>query len=165
MPAPIDFPATCEIKLNYINVPANTKGIKKQVGTASPVDLAKGGKLDITAGAINRLEVIYVNTEKQQTRVSILNDFSHRSNDRTTELTPFFCLCAHFLSSDPPVYQRYFMVVYLVEVTTIKQLVDRVRTGKQKTKEEVIQSSEFGFAARSKRAMLTRSCPPSQSSG
>lgn len=71
-PAPIDFPATCEIKLNYINVPANTKGIKKQVGTASPVDLAKGGKLDITAGAINRLEVIYVNTEKTPTRVGIL---------------------------------------------------------------------------------------------
>ncbi|ORY59876.1 PINIT domain-domain-containing protein [Leucosporidium creatinivorum] len=103
VPAPIDFPATCEIKLNYFNVPANTKGIKKQVGTASPVDLAKGNKLDISAGAINRLEVIYVNTEKQSTR-------------------------------------RYFMVVYLVEVTTIKQLVDRVKTGKQKTKEEVIQS-------------------------
>lgn len=71
-PAPIDFPQTCEIKLNYGNVPANTKGIKKQVGTASPVDLAKGGKLDITAGAVNRLEVIYVNTEKSQSRVSRL---------------------------------------------------------------------------------------------
>lgn len=88
VPAPIDFPATCEIKLNYINVPANTKGIKKQVGTASPVDLAKGGKLDITAGAINRLEVIYVNTEKAQTRVSI--PIESILLERRSELTLFF---------------------------------------------------------------------------
>lgn len=34
------------------------------------------------------------------------------------------------------------MVVYLVEVTTIKQLAERVKTGKSKSKEDVIASSE-----------------------
>lgn len=35
------------------------------------------------------------------------------------------------------------MVVYLVEVTSIKTLVDRVKEGKTKTPAEVVESSEF----------------------
>lgn len=64
VPAPVEFPGTCEIKVNYVSVPANTKGIKKQPGTAPPADLGKAGSLDISAGAVNRVEIIYVNTDK-----------------------------------------------------------------------------------------------------
>ncbi|BGP36123.1 E3 SUMO-protein ligase pli1 [Rhodotorula kratochvilovae] len=65
-PAPVEFPATCEIKLNGVTLNANTKGIKKQPGTAPPVNLSPktGPAVVLTAGAANRVEVIYINTEK-----------------------------------------------------------------------------------------------------
>jgi hypothetical protein len=64
-PAPIEFPASAEIKLNGAVVPANVKGIKKQPGTAPPVNLsaAKGPSV-ILSGAVNRVEVNYVTTDK-----------------------------------------------------------------------------------------------------
>lgn len=62
-PAPIDFPGTCEIKLNNLNVVANTKGIKKQAGTAPPVNLSQAA-LTLASEVLNKVEVIYVNTEK-----------------------------------------------------------------------------------------------------
>jgi E3 SUMO-protein ligase PIAS1 len=64
-PAPIDFPGTCEIKLNDEPVNANTKGIKKQAGTAPPVDLGKAGSaLSLSPDTLNKVEMVYVNTEK-----------------------------------------------------------------------------------------------------
>ncbi|GAA5871191.1 hypothetical protein JCM1840_000138 [Sporobolomyces johnsonii] len=65
-PAPIEFPATCEVKLNGQPVQANTKGIKKQPGTAPPVNLSskKGVSVNMSPGSLNKVEVIYVNTEK-----------------------------------------------------------------------------------------------------
>ncbi|GAA5931720.1 hypothetical protein JCM1841_003400 [Sporobolomyces salmonicolor] len=65
-PAPIEFPATCEVKLNGQPVQANTKGIKKQPGTAPPVNLSskKGVSVSTSPGSINKVDVIYVNTEK-----------------------------------------------------------------------------------------------------
>ncbi|BGO98903.1 E3 SUMO-protein ligase pli1 [Rhodotorula toruloides] len=100
-PAPIEFPGTCEIKLNGVTVPANTKGIKKQPGTAPPVNLSsgKGATVLTTAGSTNRVEVIYINTEK-----------------------------------------LYFLVCYLVEYTPVESVVGKVKSGKTKSKEEVIKS-------------------------
>lgn len=102
-PAPIDFPATVEVRLNNHPVTANMKGIKKSVGTAPPVDLTatKGMNgvlaMSLGAGATNRIEINYSNTER-----------------------------------------RYFLVVYLVQVTSIKQVVDKMRTGKVRSKADVI---------------------------
>lgn len=65
--APIDFPAVCEIKINNAAVTANTKGIKKQAGTAPPVDLGKAGAgqaLLLHPNAMNRVDITYLNTEK-----------------------------------------------------------------------------------------------------
>ncbi|CDR47556.1 RHTO0S14e05204g1_1 [Rhodotorula toruloides] len=100
-PAPIEFPGTCEIKLNGVTVPANTKGIKKQPGTAPPVNLSagKGATVLTTAGSTNRVEVIYINTEK-----------------------------------------LYFLVCYLVEYTPVETVVGKVKSGKTKSKEDVIKS-------------------------
>ena len=64
-PAPMDFPGTCEVKLNAQNVVANTKGIKKQAGTAPPVNLSQvGDALNLAPSTLNKVEVVYVNTEK-----------------------------------------------------------------------------------------------------
>lgn len=78
-PAPIEFPGTCEIKLNGVTVPANTKGIKKQPGTAPPVNLSsgKGGATVLTtAGSTNKVEVIYINTEKLYFLVCYLVEYT-----------------------------------------------------------------------------------------
>lgn len=98
-PAPIDFPGTCEIKLNSHPVTANTKGIKKQPGTAPPADLSKGSGLNLAQAVLNRIEIVYVNTEK-----------------------------------------RYFLVVCLIEVTSVQQVVAKIKAAKFRSKEEVVQS-------------------------
>ncbi|KAI5478361.1 zinc finger, MIZ-type protein [Pseudohyphozyma bogoriensis] len=99
---PTDFPASLEIKLNGLPVQANTKGIKKVPGSAPPVDLfnASGGKaFKLGVGMSNRVEIVYMNTDK-----------------------------------------RYFVVVYLVKTTTVKQVVEKVKAGHLKPKESVIAS-------------------------
>ncbi|KAL8276122.1 hypothetical protein RQP46_011471 [Phenoliferia psychrophenolica] len=100
--APVDFPATCEIKLNQTPVTANTKGIKKQVGTAPPVDLSRvgnGTSLNLGLGQVNKVEIVYVNTEK-----------------------------------------KYFVAAALVEVTSVKQVVEKIKKAKYRTKEDVVAS-------------------------
>ncbi|GAA5821657.1 hypothetical protein JCM10212_004313 [Sporobolomyces blumeae] len=101
-PAPVEFPQTCEIKLNGTTLNVNTKGIKKQPGTVPPVNLSskKGPSVQTGTGQLNRVEVIYINT------------------DKTT----------------------YYMVAYLVETTSIAKIVEKVKAGRTKPKEEVIQS-------------------------
>ncbi|KWU42583.1 zf-MIZ-domain-containing protein, partial [Rhodotorula sp. JG-1b] len=100
-PAPIEFPAACEVKLNNVLVPANTKGIKKQPGTAPPVNLSgtKGPAVSTTSSDVTHtVDLIYTNTEKV-----------------------------------------YYIVAYLIEYTPIDKIVGRVKTGKTRSKEEVIQ--------------------------
>ncbi|SCV68046.1 BQ2448_167 [Microbotryum intermedium] len=129
--APIEFPGVCEIKLNHINIVANTKGIKKQAGTAPPVDLMKGGALSYqSAGGVNRLEIIYINTDK-----------------------------------------RHSVVVNLVEVTSIDDLVTRVRDGASRSKEDVIkkivemnsdpdvEASSFGLSLKDPLTMVRIALP------
>ncbi|SGY96952.1 BQ5605_C035g11371 [Microbotryum silenes-dioicae] len=129
--APIEFPGVCEIKLNHTNIVANTKGIKKQAGTAPPVDLMKGGALSYqSAGGVNRLEIVYINTDK-----------------------------------------RHSVVVNLVEVTSIEDLVTRVRGGTSRSKEDVVkkivemnsdpdvEASSFGLSLKDPLTMARISLP------
>lgn len=58
-PCPIEFPATCEVRVNNLVLQANLKGIKKKPGTAPPADLSKIARLD--AGVSNRIDMVYVN--------------------------------------------------------------------------------------------------------
>ena len=68
--APVEFPTACEAKINGQTIGANKlKGIKKREGSTAPPDLdvkvgASSGALDLRLGYTNRLELIYVNTER-----------------------------------------------------------------------------------------------------
>ena len=61
-PCPIEFPPTCEIRVNNGQISANTKGLKKKPGTAPPVDLGRTVKM--TPQSQNRVELIYVNSQQ-----------------------------------------------------------------------------------------------------
>ena len=58
---PIEFPATCEVRVNSTLLSANLKGIKKKPGTAPPADISKVVKM--TPGTQNRVEMVYVNSQ------------------------------------------------------------------------------------------------------
>ncbi|GAA6020304.1 hypothetical protein JCM10207_003219 [Rhodosporidiobolus poonsookiae] len=101
-PAPIEFPPSAELRLNGVQVQANIKGIKKQPGTAPPVNLSEKKKMpavNTAPGALNKVELVYTNTEKV-----------------------------------------YYMAAYLIEYTPIDKVVSRVKAGKTRSKEEVIQN-------------------------
>ncbi|RPD55819.1 hypothetical protein L227DRAFT_532655 [Lentinus tigrinus ALCF2SS1-6] len=97
---PIEFPPTCEVRVNGTQLNANLKGLKKKPGTAPPPDLAKVVRM--TQSSTNRVEIIYVNSQQPT----------------------------------PP--KKYYLVVMLVEVTTVDQLVDRLRKGKYKRREDIL---------------------------
>ncbi|KAF9229229.1 hypothetical protein BS17DRAFT_771202 [Gyrodon lividus] len=59
-PCPIEFPPTCEVRVNGTSLQANLKGLKKKPGTAPPADL---GKMVRTTGQ-NRVEMVYVNSQQ-----------------------------------------------------------------------------------------------------
>jgi E3 SUMO-protein ligase PIAS1 len=56
---PIEFPPTCEVRVNTMVLNANLRGLKKKPGTAPPPDL---GKLVSTRGP-NKIEMIYLNSQ------------------------------------------------------------------------------------------------------
>ena len=61
-PCPIEFPPTCEVRVNNVQITANTKGLKKKPGTAPPADLGKAVRM--TPQSQNRVELIYVNSQQ-----------------------------------------------------------------------------------------------------
>ncbi|EMD42118.1 hypothetical protein CERSUDRAFT_110664 [Gelatoporia subvermispora B] len=99
MPCPIEFPPTCEVRVNGTALSANLKGMKKKPGTAPPPDLGK--LLRTTPATPNRIEMVYVNSQQ------------------------------------PAQPKKYYLVVMLVEVTTVEQLIDRLKKGKYKSKQEI----------------------------
>ncbi|GJE87674.1 E3 SUMO-protein ligase [Phanerochaete sordida] len=99
-PCPIEFPPTCEVRVNNTILNANLKGMKKKPGTAPPPDLGK--LLKLNSGAPNRVEIIYVN------------------------------------SQTPVPAKKYYLCAALVEVTTVDQLIDRLRKGKYRSSNEIV---------------------------
>lgn len=65
----MEFPPTCEVRVNNTQLTANMKGLKKKPGTAPPPDI---GKYARTASVANRVEMVYVNS--QQPVSSKVND-------------------------------------------------------------------------------------------
>jgi E3 SUMO-protein ligase PIAS1 len=61
-PCPIEFPATCEVRVNNVQLSANLKGLKKKPGTAPPPDLGKAIRL--SSQMPNRVDMIYVNSQQ-----------------------------------------------------------------------------------------------------
>ncbi|EJF66776.1 PINIT domain-containing protein [Dichomitus squalens] len=99
-PCPIEFPPTCEVRVNGTQLNANLKGLKKKAGTAPPPDLGKLARQ--TANASNRVEMIYVNSQQ------------------------------------PTPAKKFYLVVMLVEVTSVDQLIERLRKGKYKPKDDIL---------------------------
>ncbi|KAF9015110.1 PINIT domain-containing protein [Cyathus striatus] len=61
LPCPIEFPPTCEVRVNSNIITANLKGLKKKPGTAPPADI---GKYTRMTSAPNRVEIVYVNSQQ-----------------------------------------------------------------------------------------------------
>lgn len=59
---PIEFPPTCEVRVNGAQLTANLKGLKKKPGTAPPPDLGKATR--VAYNQTNRVEMIYVNSQQ-----------------------------------------------------------------------------------------------------
>ncbi|CCL99022.1 uncharacterized protein FIBRA_01031 [Fibroporia radiculosa] len=97
---PIEFPPTCEVRVNGVALTANLKGMKKKPGTAPPPDLGKS--LRLTTGASNRIEMVYVNSQQ------------------------------------PVQSKKFYLVVMLVEVTTVDQLIDRLKKGKFRSSQDIL---------------------------
>lgn len=99
-PCPIEFPPTCEVRVNGAVLNANLKGMKKKPGTAPPPDLGK--LLKLAPRDPNRVEIIYVN------------------------------------SQTPIPSKKYYLCVALVEVTSVEQLIERLRKGKYRSSSEIL---------------------------
>ncbi|KAI0307987.1 PINIT domain-containing protein [Multifurca ochricompacta] len=104
-PCPIEFPPTCEIRVNQVQITANTKGLKKKPGTAPPAHL--GSSVRVSIGHQNRVEMVYVNSQTNT-------------------------------NQPPPPPKKYYMAVMLVQVTTVDQLIERVKKGKFRSREDVL---------------------------
>ena len=101
---------------------ANLKGLKKKPGTAPPPDIGKNVRQ--AQNASNRVEMIYVNSQQPMLT-------------KARSLSPFQPLVAHRRT------QKYYLVVMLVEVTTVDQLVERLRKGKYRPATDVLTDSEW----------------------
>ncbi|KAI0048360.1 hypothetical protein FA95DRAFT_1558133 [Auriscalpium vulgare] len=104
-PCPIEFPPTCEIRVNTMQITANTKGLKKKPGTAPSADLGKTVRM--APGSQNRVEIVYVNNQTNN-------------------------------NQQPPPPKKYYIAVMLVQVTTVDQLIERVKKGKYRSTSDVL---------------------------
>lgn len=95
---PIEFPPTCEVRVNGAVLSANLKGLKKKPGTAPPADISKL----VRSTGQNRVEMVYVNSQQ------------------------------------PVQPKKFYLMVFLVEVTTVAQLVDRLKKGKYRSCEDIM---------------------------
>lgn len=65
---PIEFPPTCEVRINTTAIQANLKGLKKRPGTAPPPDISALTRLS----GSNKVDMVYVNSQQPtQSKVCI----------------------------------------------------------------------------------------------
>ncbi|KAF8078677.1 PINIT domain-containing protein [Lyophyllum atratum] len=101
VPCPIEFPPTCEVRVNNVQLTANLKGLKKKPGTAPPPDIGKYCRLTTLA---NKIEMVYVNSQQ------------------------------------PVQSKKYYIVVMLVDATTVERLVADLKATKYKSSHHIRQS-------------------------
>ncbi|KAF6766173.1 PINIT domain-containing protein [Ephemerocybe angulata] len=99
---PIEFPPTCEVRVNGTQLTANLKGLKKKPGTAPPPDLGKSVRWNLSP---NRLEMVYVN------------------------------------STQPVQPKKFYLVVMLVETTSVEKLVQNLQANSRRTAQDIKQRS------------------------
>ncbi|EKM83924.1 hypothetical protein AGABI1DRAFT_67004 [Agaricus bisporus var. burnettii JB137-S8] len=61
VPCLVEFPPTCEVRVNNVQLNANLKGLKKKPGTTPPPDITKLARL---VGTPNKVELVYVNSQQ-----------------------------------------------------------------------------------------------------
>lgn len=76
VPCLIEFPPTCEVRVNNVQVTASLKGLKKKPGTAPPPDLGKYVRMGPSS---NKVEMVYVNSQQPvQSKVSRMQSAPRR---------------------------------------------------------------------------------------
>ncbi|KAL0576355.1 E3 SUMO-protein ligase pli1 [Marasmius crinis-equi] len=99
-PCPIEFPPTCEVRVNNVVLTASLKGLKKKAGTAPPPDLGKYVRIGTTQ---NRIEMVYVNSQQ------------------------------------PTQPKKFYLIVVLVENTTVDTLVQNLKQTRFRSTAEVLK--------------------------
>jgi E3 SUMO-protein ligase PIAS1 len=122
---PVEFPPTCEVRINTRVLVANFRGIKKKAGTAPPADITDLCNRGVP-GVGNAVEMIYVNS-------------TQAAGNKVRLYLPFYWPSERIEQKPPP--QKFYLVVNLVEVTSVDELVERLRK-RLKPMEQVIASSE-----------------------
>ena len=116
----MEFPPTCEVRVNNTQLTANMKGLKKMPGTAPPPDI---GKYARTTSVANRVEMVYVNSQQPV-------------SSKVDELSRLHHFFAEHLK------QKYYMIVMLVETINIETLVQKLRTYNLQSRQEIQQKSK-----------------------
>lgn len=102
---------------------ANLKGLKKKPGTAPPPDITKLARLVNTP---NKVELVYVNSQ-QPVQNKVCDGASVRQPRNLTAL---------------PTKQKYYMVVVLVESTSVDDLVEKLKASSYRKSEDIKQKSK-----------------------
>jgi E3 SUMO-protein ligase PIAS1 len=123
---PVEFPPTCEVRINSRVLQANFRGIKKKAGTAPPADITELCNRAVP-GVGNAVEMIYVN--------------SNQATGNKVRLHRLICWPTERFEQKPPP-QKFYLVINLVEVTAVHELVERLRRRMQ-PKDHVIASSKY----------------------
>ncbi|KAK1233038.1 E3 SUMO-protein ligase pli1 [Marasmius sp. AFHP31] len=102
-PCPIEFPPTCEVRVNNVVLTASLKGLKKKAGTAPPPDLGKYVRVSTTQ---NRIEMVYVNSQQ------------------------------------PTQPKKFYLIVMLVETTSVDTLVQNLKQTRYRSSSEVLRQMQ-----------------------
>ncbi|KAG6912006.1 hypothetical protein DXG01_000254 [Tephrocybe rancida] len=111
LPCPVEFPPTCEVRVNNVQLTANLKGLKKKPGTAPPPDIGKQCRLTAIP---NKIEMVYVNSQQ-----------------------PVQPKLSDVLKNE---VQKYYLVVMLVETNSIDWLVSNLKNHKYRSSQQIRQS-------------------------
>ena len=71
-PATVEFPLTCEARVNNHTLSTNLRGSKKNVGRVPPPNLNKDGMLALRDGRPNRIDLTYTNAPKRHVLVAAI---------------------------------------------------------------------------------------------
>lgn len=71
-PATVEFPLTCEVRVNSQPLSINLRGSKKQAGRVPPPNLNKDSMLALKAGRPNRIDLTYTNAPKRHVLVAAI---------------------------------------------------------------------------------------------
>ncbi|KAJ1022909.1 hypothetical protein NDA13_004958 [Ustilago tritici] len=71
-PATIEFPLTCEARVNNHPLSTNLRGSKKNIGRVPPPNLNKDNNLVLLAGRPNRIDLTYTNAPKRHVLVAAI---------------------------------------------------------------------------------------------